>query len=109
MRTLRFIVNGQIITPDPNCDFSNLVPGTERSVIAEFIFTTEWKEHIKVAAFYSMLGYEYPPQILDINNRCIIPSEALGRRRFKIRVVGRKGMSKLATDKITISQTGGKV
>lgn len=30
MRTLSFIVDKQIIRKDPECDFSNLVPGTTR-------------------------------------------------------------------------------
>ena len=30
MRTLSFIVDKQIITKDPECDFSNLIPGTAR-------------------------------------------------------------------------------
>lgn len=30
MRTLSFIVNGQIIKKNPECDFSNLIPGTSR-------------------------------------------------------------------------------
>lgn len=28
MRTLKFIVEGQAIKQDPNCDFSGLIPGT---------------------------------------------------------------------------------
>lgn len=30
MRTLSFIVEGQIIKQNPECDFSNLIPGTSR-------------------------------------------------------------------------------
>lgn len=30
MRTLSFIVDGQIIKQNPECDFGNLIPGTSR-------------------------------------------------------------------------------
>ena len=39
MRTLKFIVDGQILRQDPTCDFSNIVPGTEGYLIAEFAFS----------------------------------------------------------------------
>lgn len=29
MRILRFIANGQILEPDPECDFTGLVSGTK--------------------------------------------------------------------------------
>lgn len=108
MRTLRFIVNGQIITQDPNCDFSNLVPGTEGYLQAEFRFSSEWRSCNKVAAFYSMMGAEYPPQVLNERNICMIPAEALKRRNFKIRVFGKGPELALTTDKVLVQQNGGK-
>lgn len=30
MRTLSFIIDGQIIRKNPECDFNNLIPGTSR-------------------------------------------------------------------------------
>ena len=51
MRTLKFIVEDQIIRPDPNCDFSGLVPGTKGYLKAEFAFSKAWDEYVKVAGF----------------------------------------------------------
>ncbi len=107
MRTLKFIVDGQVIRQDPNCDFTGLVPGTEGYLQAEFTFSSEWNGYVKVAAFYSMLGKEYTPQVLKDGKTCIIPSEALERRAFKIRIIGKKDGSKFATSKITVFQKGG--
>lgn len=107
MRTLKFIVDGQVIRQDPNCDFTGLVPGTEGYLQAEFTFSSEWNGYVKVAAFYSMLGKEYTPQVLKDGKTCIIPSEALERRAFKIRIIGKKDGSKFATNKITVFQKGG--
>lgn len=108
MRTLKFIVDGQIIKQDPSCNFDDLVPGSEGYLKAEFSFSPEWVKFVKVAAFYSMMGKEYPPQILDENNTCMIPAEALKRRVFKVRVMGKGHKLKMPTNKVAISQNGGK-
>lgn len=107
MRTLRFIVNGQIVKPDPNCDFSGLVPGTSGYLQAEFAFSEEWRNCVKVAGFYSMLGKEYTPQLLKDGKTCMIPAEALKRKAFKMQVAGKRGEYEIKTNKVTVSQNGG--
>lgn len=108
MRTLKFIVNKQIITLDPNCDLSGLIPGSEGYLQAEFSFSSEWKNCVKVAAFYSFLGKEYQPQLLKDGKRCMIPAEALKGRRFKVQVIGKDNDVKITTNKVTVCQNGGK-
>ena len=107
MRPLKFIVDKQIIRPDPNCDFNNLVPGSEGYLLAEFSFSPEWSSCVKVAGFYSAFGKEYPPQILKDGRTCLIPSEALKKRAFKVQVMGKNEQIKLVTNKLTVYQTGG--
>lgn len=112
MRTLRFIIDNQTIKQDPSCDFSGLFPGRNPNIQAEFVFSPEWEDAVKVAAFWSMLDAEYEPQALQ-DDSCDIPTEALARASFKIQVLGRKGKTKfnitnLSTNKLTIRQTGGK-
>lgn len=109
MRKLKFIVEDQIIKPDPSCNFDGLVPGTEDYLCLEFSFSKEWSGYIKVASFWSMMGVEYEPQPVDNRSSCIVPKEAAMRRNFKVQVIGKKGDSKLATNKITINQYGGVV
>ena len=108
MRTLKFIVEDQIIKKDPNCDFSNLVPGTEGYIRAEFSFSNDWAGCKKVAAFYSNLGHEFELQILEDGKTCLIPKEALQKEKFSIRVIGRAKNLKIITGKITVIQDGGK-
>lgn len=108
MRTLRFIIDDQIIRADPTCDFSGLVPGSEGQLKAEFLFSREWDGCFKVAAFYSPLGREYTPQVLEDGKSCIIPAEALEKRYFKIQVIGRRVETRLKTNKIEVYQNGGK-
>lgn len=109
MRTLRFIVEGQIVRQDPNCDFSGLVPGSEGFVQLAFIFSPEWRDCVKVASFWSNMGKEYPPQLIKHDGTCEIPAEALKRKIFKIKVIGKGPDNKtLTTNKVTVSQNGGK-
>lgn len=112
MRTLRFIVDNETIKQDPSCDFSGLFPGKNPNVQAEFVFSPEWEDTVKVAAFWSILDSEYEPQVLQ-DDCCDIPVEALARASFKIQVLGKKSKSGsnaaiLSTNKFTIRQTGGK-
>ena len=107
MRTLRFIVDGQTVKQDPTCDFSGLFFNKDSGVCAEFIFSSEWNDKIKVAAFWSILDKEYEPQALDNKNACIIPVEAFSRASFKIQVLGIGGHERLTTNKLVVLQTGG--
>jgi hypothetical protein len=104
MRTLKFIVSGQEIKPDPRCDFSGLIPGSAACVQAVFTFSKEWLSTPKVAAFYSRLGNEYPPQALKDGRSCTIPVEALSKRVFKLQILGKNG---LVTNRLEIDQKGG--
>lgn len=110
MRTLKFIVNDQIIEQDPRCNFDNLVPGSEGYFKAEFSFSPHWDGFVKAATFWSLLGKEYQPQILKDGKSCIIPTEALKKKTFKIQVIGKRGDSqmKLLTNKVAVCQTGGR-
>lgn len=107
MRTLKFIVEDQILSKDPKCDFSNLVPGSSGNIIAEFSFSKKWDSFTKVVALYSPLGREYPPQVLSLDNKCVIPSEVLDKRMFKIQIIGKLGPYRLKTNRLEVLQDGG--
>lgn len=108
MRTLKFIVKGQMVEHDPSCDFTGLVPGTEGYLQAEFSFSSEWSGCKKVVGFYSNLGKEYEPRVLYDGKTCIIPAEALTKRVFKIQVFGKRGKFSICTNKVKVDQNGGK-
>lgn len=109
MRTLKFIVDKQIITRDPECDFTGLVPGSAGYLQAEFMFSPEWDDCIKVAGFYDVRGNEYPPQLLKDGKTCMFPAEVLKRAHIKINLIGKKKDYKINTNYIDIHQTGGKI
>ena len=107
MRILKFNVDRQIINQDPTCDFNGLVPGTEGYLKAEFTFSSEWSDCVKVARFYSAMGVEYEPQAISAENTCLIPAEALKRQIFKVSVIGKNHSGKkLTTDKVMVTQDG---
>lgn len=110
MRILKFIVDGQIIKQDPNCDFEGLVPGSAEYLKAEFSFSPDWDGCVRVAAFYSRLGKEYKPQLLVGGKTCVIPAEALSKKVFKVQIHGRNVVdnTKLITNKVVVTQNGGK-
>ena len=108
MQTLKFIINGQSITVDPENNADLLVPGSEGYVLAEFSFSKEWDNCAKVAAFYSNLGREFEPQILKDGKLCIIPKEALSLSVFKVKVFGKKDDYTICTNKVIVHQKGGR-
>lgn len=106
MRTLRFIVDQQIIKKDPSCNFDNIVPGTSGYLKAEFVFSSEWDKTIKVAAFYRN-GHECSPMILKDGRSCLIPEEALKGRQLGIKLLGKNKKIRLTTNLIEVVQNGG--
>lgn len=108
MRTLKFNVTGQIVTLDPSCDTTTLVPGAEEPIQAEFTFSEEWDGCVKVVGFYSNLGREFEPRILKDGKVCRIPTEALKKSIIKLKVFGQHPDYPIQTNKIAIHQKGGK-
>ena len=109
MRTLKFVVDDLSIKQDRTCSFRGLFPGPDQWIEAEFTFSKDWDGVPKVAAFYSMMDKEFTPQIINEDNRCVIPSEALKLPAFKMQILGNKRGKIMTTNTMTIYQKGGKV
>lgn len=101
MRTLEFIITGQKIAKNPDCDFSGIVAGTEGYLQAEFLFSEEWAG-CRMAAVFSSLGKEYPRPVTE--GKCVIPAEALEWDNFGVRVVGQRENYRITTNEIKIRQ-----
>lgn len=101
MRILKFIVQTQIITMDPGCDFSGIVSGTKGYLQAQFNVSKEWAG-CRMAAVFRCLGKEYAQPVK--NGRCEIPADALTWDRFSVRLVGQKENYRITTDEIIIQQ-----
>lgn len=107
MRTLVFNVKNQIIERDASCDFSGLVAGTDGYLAAKFLLSDDWDNCAKVAGFFSKYDEEFPPCVLDKNDTCKIPKEALEHHEFKIKLYGKREGYTITTNTITIKQHGG--
>ena len=102
MRILKFKVSGQTIQKDPECNFDNIVSGTEGYLVAEFSFSSEWNGCKNIARFFRS-GKEYA-LIVDKNNQCKIPSQVLKGATFTLSCIGSKKDYQITTNKIVIRQ-----
>lgn len=105
MRTLKFIISAQKLEKDQSCDFSGIVPGTSSYLFAEFSFSKEWTDTVKVAEFRKRRGVE-PISVPIINGQCEIPSEVLTGSKFFINMIGKNGSYKITTNECFIKQEG---
>lgn len=103
MRTLDFIVSGQVLTRDPLCDFGGIAANSQGYLQARFRFSKEWAGCKKVAVFFHK-GQEYPVGL--VNNMCMIPWEALvDVRAVQVYVIGRRDGYQITTNMTAFPQT----
>lgn len=103
MRILGFSVDKQRITKQKDCDFSGIIAGSIGYLHARFQFSTDWDQcTTKIARFWN--DEKEHSVILDVNNECEIPSEALTSRVFKVSVLGVAPSFRVETNKLTVRQ-----
>lgn len=103
MRILRFNVEKQRITKQKDCDFSGIVAGSVGYLHAKFYFSEEWNPCVtKIARFWNS-GNEHSV-ILDTNNECDIPSEALTTKVFEVSVMGVAPSFRIESNKTKVRQ-----
>lgn len=89
IRKINFEVNENLIKSDLKND---IIPREYLDngdiVIAEFEFSSDWDNAVKVVRF-SKGDTEYDPQILEHGVTCVIPKEALDGGFFRIAVLGK--------------------
>ena len=102
MRLLTFNVDSQSVHKDPNCDFSNIVAGTENYLRAKFTFSDEWRDCVKVASFWR--GEKEHAVLINGDGTCEIPPEVLTGATFRVSVIGQKQGYRITTNKIIVRQ-----
>ena len=105
MRTLRFIVNAQKISPDPNCDFSGLIPGTSGYLKTAFSFSSDWTGMAKVAEFRKYTCDD-SVSVPIINGECMVPAKVTAGKAWYIKVIGKKGDVIIPTENCRVRQEG---
>lgn len=102
-RTLEFDVDKQRLTRNRECDFSGIVAGSVGYLRAKFNFPIRgWHGCTKAASFW-VEDKEYAV-LLDDENSCMIPSEALKGDKFSVSVMGAKTGYKIETNKVKVRQ-----
>lgn len=101
MRLLNFIVNGQHISKDPDCDFTKIVAGTSNYLKAHFTFSPEWQDCKKAASFWR--GSKEHAVLLE-DDMCDIPPEALTGITFGVSATMLYGNSTVPTNRVIVSQ-----
>jgi hypothetical protein len=87
----------------PGCDFSGIVAGSVGYLRAKFHFTSrEWARCTKAARFWC--GDKEYAVLLDDDNSCDIPAEALKEDRFHVSVLGAKTGYRIETTKLKVRQ-----
>lgn len=102
MRTLEFKVDGQRLKKQSDCDFSGLVAGSIGYLKAKFTFSREWLDCKKAASFW-VNEQEYAV-LLEPDDTCIIPADALGGSLFEVSVVGVKPNYKINSTRTKVRQ-----
>lgn len=86
IRKINFEVNGNLIKSDlKNDTIPKEFLDNGDIVMAEFEFSSDWDNSVKVAQF-SKGNTEYDPQILEHGITCVIPKEVLDGGFFRIAV-----------------------
>ena len=102
MRLLTFNVDSQHICKDPNCDFTNIVAGTNSYLRAKFTFSDEWRDCVKVASFWR--GEKEQAVLLNSDGTCDIPHQVLSGASFRVSVIGQKQNYRITTNRIVVRQ-----
>lgn len=105
-RVLSFVVEGQTIKKDEQCDFTGLVSGTKGYYAAKFSFDKTWKDYQKIAVFRTTSTKKYVPIVDGI---CEIPDEVTEGLLYYVSVVGVVGDVTLPTTETFVRQKRGVV
>ncbi len=104
MHRLFFNVNESELSMNPQ---SNR-PGVSKSwvnntdVLAEFTFSKEWDDTVKVAKF-TRGDTEFTPKVLDHGSVCTIPTEALDGNFFRLCIIGKSNSKEIKTNTIIVN------
>lgn len=105
MRTLKFIVDGQTLTKDPDCSFSNIVRGSHNYLFLEFIFVDdEWKQYDKAVEFEANVKTK---KINFYGSTVGVPDDITPESLIKIRLIASESRRKVfQTNQVYIAQRG---
>lgn len=104
MRELKFIVDGQKLTKSKECDFENIVRGTNNYLRLTFFFSREWSGMVKVVEITNVSGVKVIEPLSG--NTFAVPGIVTGDSIIKVKLYGmnKKG-DQIVTDTMIINQS----
>lgn len=101
MRVLKFHVRGTQIEKDSNCDFDNIVRGSNNWLQLEFDFDKEWNRTSRVISLKNLDGEE---KNIILQNKVVLPEEVTKGSIFSFVLYGKDGDKKIQTNRMIINQ-----
>lgn len=103
MRELKFIVDGQKLTKSKECDFENIVRGTNNYLRLTFFFSREWSGMVKVVELTNISGVKVIEPLSG--NTFAVPGIVTGDSIIKVKLYGmKKTGEQIASNEILIKQ-----
>lgn len=104
MHRLLFNVNENKLSIDPQSDSTGISKlwKNNTDVLAEFKFSSEWDDTVKVAKF-TRGDTEFTPKVLDHGSVCAIPFEAMNSKFFRLCIIGKSNSKELKTNTIIVN------
>lgn len=104
MQVIKFIVLEDKIRIDPECKIEDIskIWHKNMDISAEFSFSKEWNDVVKVAKF-TRGDIEFTPKVLDHGTTCIIPHDAMNGKFFRLCIIGRSLEKELQTNTIIVN------
>ena len=102
MRVLKFHVKGTKVEKDSNCDFKNIVRGSNNWLQLEFDFDKEWNRTSRVISLKNLDGEE---KNIILQNKVVLPEEVTKDSAFTFVLYGKDGDKRIQTNRTIINQT----
>lgn len=102
MRELHFDVTGQLLRRNKQCDFENIVRGSDNYLCLVFHFDNDWKETKRVISFYDVDGKQTNEIIQD---KVTVPVDVTHGSMFYFELTGKSNKTRITTNRMYIEQT----
>lgn len=105
MRILKFIVEGQTLRKDPECDFSHIIKGSKDYLGCSFKLPADWR-NIPLAATFTHYGKEICASPV-FSGACLVDNSVTDYKNFKISLTAIKNGEIVRTNAVKIWQEEG--
>ena len=102
MRELHFDVAGQLLRRNKQCDFENIVRGSDNYLCLVFHFDNDWRETKRVISMYDVDGNQINESEQD---KATVPVSVTHGSMFYFELTGKSNKTRITTNRMYIEQT----